>query len=357
MTSLTVNQRAAAEGTLSSFELFWRDRYDWLLSTGYQLRPRYKPDWTPSWKGTNKTRLQCEDGIPAAVRLFIRLSATGTQPPQTSRVLDAVKVEDGSFVVIKQVDKRRHPQESDIGQFLCSPPLSSDVRNHCCPILAVLDDPYDPDRQLMVMPLLRRFYQPKFASVGEAVEFFRQIFEVRVLHAPYCSCLIRVTSACNSCTSTVLLTGWLRLPIHLEQCSLTYSDISRLNVMMDSRPILPQTFHPQAPSMSRDLQRFVSPSSRTAHPVNYYITDFGLSRRYRLDEANPLEEPIMGGDKTVPEFQHDPITPRNPFPTDVYYMGNLVRENFMQVSFSFAPMFNNSNCVCRFIRTSASWNR
>ncbi|KIK71956.1 hypothetical protein PAXRUDRAFT_181560, partial [Paxillus rubicundulus Ve08.2h10] len=40
--------------------------------------------------------------------------------------------------------------------------------------------------------------------------------------------------------------------------------------------------------------------------------------------------------QTVPEFQHSD-EPRNPFPTDVYYLGNMIREDFMtgKVGFDF----------------------
>lgn len=44
----------------------------------------------------------------------------------------------------------------------------------------VLDVPDEPDCKLIVMPFLRTFYDPRFLTVGEAVEFFRQAFEVRV---------------------------------------------------------------------------------------------------------------------------------------------------------------------------------
>lgn len=80
--------------------------------------------------------------------------------------------------MLKMVKKSQHPYESDIGVYLSSPPLDSDPRNHCCPILAVLDDPLDNDVQLLVMPLLRTFDDPKLATIGEAVDFFRQTFEV-----------------------------------------------------------------------------------------------------------------------------------------------------------------------------------
>lgn len=109
------------------------------------------------------------------------------------------------------------------------------------------------------------------------------------------------------------------------------SDISKLNVMMDSRPILPNEFHPQSPTLSRDLKHFVSARSRTRCPVKYYFTDFGHARKYGPDTTNPLEIPQFGGDRTVPEFQHDKLTPRNPFQTDIYYIGNLIRTYFLQV--------------------------
>ena len=42
-------------------EHYWRDRSLWLKERGYMLRPRYSPDWKPSWVGTNKDRMDCED--------------------------------------------------------------------------------------------------------------------------------------------------------------------------------------------------------------------------------------------------------------------------------------------------------
>lgn len=55
------------EGELTTGELFWRDRYEWLSEQGYMLRPRYNPDWVPSWIGTTKLRFRCEDGKGALV--------------------------------------------------------------------------------------------------------------------------------------------------------------------------------------------------------------------------------------------------------------------------------------------------
>ena len=60
------------------------------------------------------------------------------------------------------------------------------------------------------------------------------------------------------------------------------------------------------------------------------LIDFGLSRRYDPANGSPLDKPYQGGDKSVPEHQ-DTERFCNPFPTDVYYVGNLVREEFIQV--------------------------
>ncbi|KAI0745229.1 kinase-like domain-containing protein [Earliella scabrosa] len=287
-----------AEDPLPEREVYWRDRYEWLCGKGYQLRPRYKPGWTPSWHGTKKTEFECEDGVEI----------------ETFKILDAVRIQDGSTVMLKQIDKTVHPHESAIGLHMSLPELASDPRNHCCPVLEVLQDPFNHDLELMVMPLLRLFDEPKLATVGEAAEFFRQTFEgLRFMHEHH----------------------------------VAHRDISKLNIMMDPRPILPNGFHPQAPYMSRDLTRFVSPRSRTRYPVKYYFTDFGHARRYASEETNPLERPLLGGDKTVPEFQNDRTTPRNPFHTDVYYMGNIVRRYFLQVYSNLAFM---SDLIARMVQ-------
>ena len=111
----------------------------------------------------------------------------------------------------------------------------------------------------------------------------------------------------------------------------TSRDAMSLNILMDAKPILPKLWHFVSPWRTRDYKKDVSPGSRTAHPVKYLWVDFGLARRYSPDDPNPLEPPILGGDKSVPEFQQDPIVPCNPFATDVYYVGNLIREDFLRV--------------------------
>ena len=55
---------------LAEYELFWRDRYEWLKARGYLLRARFAPNWKPSWEGTGKPWNQCEDAHKIWVRLL-----------------------------------------------------------------------------------------------------------------------------------------------------------------------------------------------------------------------------------------------------------------------------------------------
>lgn len=58
---------SSKEGQLSEPEVWWRQHFGWLKDHGYLLRPRYSPDWKPSWIGTKKKKFACEDGRVAKV--------------------------------------------------------------------------------------------------------------------------------------------------------------------------------------------------------------------------------------------------------------------------------------------------
>ncbi|KAF9803611.1 hypothetical protein IEO21_09627 [Rhodonia placenta] len=236
------------DGELAPYEEFWRDLSPWLEERGYKLRPRYQLGWKPSWAGTDNFLDDCEDGVIPRVH--------------------------GSFVVFKPVSTKDHPHEVEIGRMLSAEPLASDPRNHCVPIYDVLQLPDNAEKVLLVMPLLRPYNRPPFQTVGEAVEYFRQVFE--------------------------------------------------------GRPLYPKLYHPQQIDYSLDVQTLAPYHTRTARPTRYYFIDFGLSRRYESKDGHPREYPIWGGDKTVPEF-HRSNDACDPFPTDIYYLGNMIREDFLQV--------------------------
>lgn len=105
-----------------------------------------------------------------------------------------------------------------------------------------------------------------------------------------------------------------------------------LNIMMDPRNLYPDMFHPRLTNTSRNWDGDARHYTRSQRPTAYYIIDFGLSLKFDPDDGPPLATPIRGGDKTVPEFQ-DPSRwiDRDPFPTYVYYLGNMIREDFLQV--------------------------
>ena len=101
--------------------------------------------------------------------------------------------------------------------------------------------------------------------------------------------------------------------------------------MMDPRPIVSEMCHPLTQRKSYDFRRRVKYYPRTSAPTRYYYIDFGISRIYPANCSSPREIPIWGGDKSVPEFQDCSNTPCDPFATDIYYLGNLIRAHFMQV--------------------------
>jgi hypothetical protein len=61
-------QRDRRPGALTENETWWCQHYLWLKSQGYLLRPRYAPDWVPSWEGTDRNPFACEDGHCMRVR-------------------------------------------------------------------------------------------------------------------------------------------------------------------------------------------------------------------------------------------------------------------------------------------------
>jgi len=146
----------------------------------------------------------------------------------------------------------------------------------------------------------------------------------------------------NSCTKTTSLTGKLLASSfsHVYLSDITHiRDCTSGNIMLDPSNMYPESFHPADIRRSKDFRRKARWYSRTRRPTRYLLIDFGLSRRYDPANGPPLDKPLRGGDKSAPEHQ-DLKTQCNPFPTDVYYLGNLVRENYMQVFPFSSPQYS-----------------
>ena len=97
----------------------------------------------------------------------------------------------------------------------------------------------------------------------------------------------------------------------------------------------PIPYHPAEPTHRRDWKGKVWHFSRTQRPVRYFFIDFGLSRRYSPADGPPRELPILPADKSVPEFQGAHYNEMSdPFATDVYLIGNAIRQRFTNVGSS-----------------------
>ena len=114
-----------------------------------------------------------------------------------------------------------------------------------------------------------------------------------------------------------------------------YSDCTVNNIMFDPSRMYPNGFHPSHINRNRDFKGRTKGYTRTDRPPRYYFIDFGLSRRYPSRDV--IDDPLRGGDRTAPEHMRGRQC--NPFLTDVYYLGNLVREQFLMVSLTYLHLF------------------
>jgi serine/threonine protein kinase len=286
----SMSMQEMGSGFLSPSDVKWRDIFHWLHENGYKLRPRFHPDWVPSWKGTKKNPAACEDGLSI----------------MKQSIVDAERLSDGSIVILKRVNETMHPHEAAIGTFLSSPEMLKDTRNHCAPILEVLRPP-TWDEIILVMPLLREFHDPKFSTIGEVVGCIRQLFEgLEFLH---------------------------------EQ-GVAHRDCKNDNIMFDAGPMFPEGWHPARESKNAAFTGDAPSITRTesTKPIKYYFIDFGIALRFQDSEPHNARI-IMSGDKSVPEFRS--ITgdeTYDPFPTDVYLIGNSIKLVFLTGDEYFVPI-------------------
>ncbi|KAK0497815.1 hypothetical protein EDD18DRAFT_120909 [Armillaria luteobubalina] len=250
---------------------FWVDSRLFLEEAGYRLPQKFDPSWSPA---DRMEELDARARFPRRV------------------LMSAVKLSDGSQVLLKKLDL--NSTEFELSVLFSSPPLSLDPKNHCIPVFQVLK--YE-QFGILVLPLLRKFDDPPFDTVGEVVECFRQIFEgIQFMHQNF----------------------------------VAHRDCTKLNIMMDPTKLYPKGFLPEEPYRTIDRKGFVSPScTRTACWPRYFLIDFGHSRRYDPADGIPHESVLRGGDKSAPEHRNFDALPCNPFPTDIYYLGNLLREYFL----------------------------
>ncbi|KAJ7646819.1 kinase-like domain-containing protein [Roridomyces roridus] len=264
------------------------------------------PRWTSSCIGSayanncNKafytTQLRGDDVTPAARALDIAHSSSGVHDSQFSTVADAIRISDGTRVLIKKSEPdRAYFHEAQMFRTFCSDPLASEPVNRCIRLIEILFVPDEPRFDLIVMPFYYDWDLVPFLTTGEAVEFFSQIFEgLRFLHNK----------------------------------QVWHGDVKCNNILMDASPLFVKEVNPWRPQLTRDLRRLTRFRNRLRHPVKYYIIDFDLSGVHDPSKGPPRTLPGYGGTRGVPEFDYDQLC--NPFAVDVYCLGSLIAGYFTE---------------------------
>ena len=173
---------------LFAYEEYWREKQPFLTSRGYTLRPRYHPKWRPSWHGhPDMNPLDCEDFWQLPVGpinlLFVCPAPWLLQFYPT--VIDARRVSDGKLVCIKRI--RTESREGEIAALFSTEDMRRDPRNHCIPVLEILQDDEFPEISYLVMPFCRSMDNPPFNLVDDVLDFADQVLEVSDLTASFMS--------------------------------------------------------------------------------------------------------------------------------------------------------------------------
>ncbi|KIY60663.1 hypothetical protein CYLTODRAFT_292628 [Cylindrobasidium torrendii FP15055 ss-10] len=170
--------------------------------------------------------------------------------------------------------------------------LPESPRNHCTPILDLILAPDSEGGSIMIMPFFLPAHQPLFETVGELLEFFRQMFEgVQFMH----------------------------------EHRFAHGDCTLENFAMSSAEMYPHGFFPFHHEKSRSFRRNISPhGTRTSSWPRYYIIDFDRSCHFPFEQSEPARNDRIATQRTPG---------RNPFPHDVHYLGQILKNRFLEVRY------------------------
>ncbi|KAH7332913.1 kinase-like domain-containing protein [Rhizoctonia solani] len=265
----------------SGVEERWVSFQPYFLTKGYRLRPRYNPDWIPSWRTTGLEPSECEDSIDS----------------MPLRVLDATRIKDNRQVVIKILKPEQGgegKEELAVLQHFATPPLRDDASNHVVPCWDTFPIPGEEHGCFVVMPLLGRYDEPAFDTISEVHDFLQQLFEgLEFMHK-------NDTAHC---------------------------DIATANIMMESHLLYDEPFHPVYQGLSLDTKRRIYPRhSRLEKHVRYYFIDMGFATWFRDTNSPRL---ITGKFARIlaPEQKID--KPYDPFLVDVYQLGTVIKQDLI----------------------------
>ncbi|OJT09380.1 hypothetical protein TRAPUB_14162 [Trametes pubescens] len=265
---------------LRDVEIYWAEKYPLFEMHGYKLRRRYRPGWTPSWRGKPLIAiLRAEDALSLHARV---------------NVIDATRISDGKLVYLKKI--KPDSQELELLKYLSSPEMLQHPHNHCVPLLDVIYDPSDSETCFVVMPYLRYIDHPPFELVEDMME----------------------------CGETILEGLFF-----LHDNGVAHRDCAYKNIMMDASAMFPQGFHPMKELSLPDISGSAPILHRVDVPIRYYFIDFGISSRFATNQGPTLVLGTQGLDDEVPELSD--TVPYDPFKTDIFIIGNVFRQQFLQV--------------------------
>ncbi|KAJ7079498.1 kinase-like domain-containing protein [Mycena crocata] len=284
---MSIDAAAEPEGVKTFYfgdEEWWVKNQPFILSQGFKLRPRYDPNWIPSWSIKEHPKEEYEDGLKSYI---------------STPALDATRVSNGEKVVLKRVSTGGGDSELRIATLLSSESLRSDRRNHTVPIPEVIEMPHE-DWSLLVMPYCRRFDDPPFHCPAEFIEAMQQFLEgLQFMHDQ------------NIC----------------------HFDIAPKNLMMDETRVVPQGSHFIRPRTHTGFRRLFRSNNRCAvGPIHYYYIDFDLSLHFPDGQATATALGALRTFDAIPELSE--TEPYNPFKVDIYQLG-LVMEKLIE---TYAPL-------------------
>lgn len=97
--------------------------------------------------------------------------------------MDAIRLSDNRQVMMKKIYSKEvrlgvYEHQHLINAYVSSPDQLEDSDNHCIPCIEILRIPGDYRHVILIMPLCRRWYVPRFDTVGEALDMIQQAFKV-----------------------------------------------------------------------------------------------------------------------------------------------------------------------------------
>ncbi|KAG6846745.1 hypothetical protein H0H93_012124 [Arthromyces matolae] len=214
---------------------------------------------------------------------------------QANVIMDATRLANNKQIVLKRI--KASSQEVEIAQFLSSPALASDPKNHSIPVLETIYHP-DEDIVFLVMPMMLPMSFLPFRRLGEFTEAGLQFMhDHNIAHR----------SAQSICKDRSLISS---------------RDPCFFNLMVDGS-LIPGGFHFHDIYKNPDgvTSWETWNERRSVKSLRYYYIDFGLSRRYPTN-VGVLDVGILGQDQSYPELSA--TIPYDPFKTDIYQLGNVI---------------------------------